>query len=47
MGDFPEGDAGTMRISPDGRKILAVPINTSKGFETWSLENFVPAEARR
>jgi Tol biopolymer transport system component len=47
MGDFPEGEAGTMRISPDGNKVVVSLYNASNGYETWSLENFVPSEPRR
>ena len=47
MGDFPEGEAGIMRISPDGSKVVVSLYSASNGYETWSLENFVPTEARR
>jgi Tol biopolymer transport system component len=47
MGDFPEGEAGTMRVSPDGSKVVVEVYNSSNGFETWSLENFVPLEPKR
>jgi Tol biopolymer transport system component len=48
VGDFPvQGGSGTLRISPDGRKIVAALYDPSNSFETWSLENFVPAEPKR
>ncbi len=48
LGDFPvRSFSGTMRMSPDGRKLIASPFDASNGFEFWSLENFVPAESNR
>ncbi len=47
LGDLPASGDGTMRISPDGHKVVLALYDSSKGFETWSLENFVPAEAKR
>jgi len=48
LGDFPvQSISGTMKISPDARKVIASVFDSSNGFETWSLENFVPAEAKR
>jgi Tol biopolymer transport system component len=48
MGDTPvQTRDGTMRISPDGHKIALASNDESNGFETWSLENFVPAEPKR
>ena len=46
-GDLPvQSFSGTIRISPDGRKLIASVFDSSQGFEFWSLENFSPAEAR-
>jgi hypothetical protein len=33
-------------MSPDGSKVVVELYNASNGFETGSLENFVPAEAK-
>jgi len=47
LGDFPaQSFSGTLRISPDSRQVIASVFDSSKGFEFWSLENFVPAEAK-
>jgi hypothetical protein len=48
LGDFPvQSNSGTMRLSPDGAKVIASVFDSSNGFEIWSLENFIPAEAKR
>ena len=47
VGDFPvQGGSGSLRISPNGRKVVVAAYDSSNGFETWSLENFVPARAK-
>jgi Tol biopolymer transport system component len=48
LGNFPvRSFSGTMRISPDGRKVMASVFDSSNGFEFWSLENFLPTDAKR
>jgi hypothetical protein len=43
LGDFPsDAPSGTMRISPDGSKVLVAAGEYQHGYELWSLENFVP-----
>jgi hypothetical protein len=45
LGDFPAGNVhGTMRISPDGRKIIALTGADNFASETWLLENFEPKQ---
>jgi hypothetical protein len=44
LGSFPtEAGSGTMRISPDGRKVMVAAGEYGTAYELWSLENFVPA----
>ena len=48
VGDFPvQGGVGSLRISPDGRKIIAAVYDSAHAFETWTLENFTSAVARQ
>jgi Tol biopolymer transport system component len=43
LGDFPTSSAsGTMRISPDGSKIMVAAGEYGTAYEMWSLESFVP-----
>jgi len=43
LGDFPtRAPSGTMRISPDGSKIMVAAGEYGTAYEMWSLENFVP-----
>ena len=43
LGDFPtKAGSGTMRISPDGSKIMVAAGEYGTAYEMWSLENFVP-----
>jgi Tol biopolymer transport system component len=43
LGDFPTGDVhGTLRVSPDGRRIIALTAGDNVPLETWLLENFEP-----
>jgi Tol biopolymer transport system component len=43
LGDFPtKVGSGTMRISPDGSKVLVAAGEYGTAYEMWSLENFVP-----
>jgi len=43
LGDFPtEAGSGTMRISPDGSKVMVAAGEYGTAYEMWSLENFVP-----
>ncbi len=44
LGEYPsKSPSGSLAISPDGRKILAVAPDATNPWETWLLENFVPA----
>jgi Tol biopolymer transport system component len=44
LGDFPtSAPSGTMRISPDGSKVIVAAGEYGTAYEMWSLENFVPA----
>ena len=48
LGDFPtEAGSGTMRISPDGSKVMVAAGEYGKVYEMWSLENFVPPAPKR
>lgn len=48
LGDFPTGaGSGTMRISPDGSKIMVAAGEYGTAYEMWSLENFVPPAPKR
>jgi Tol biopolymer transport system component len=43
LGDFPtNAPSGTMRISPDGSKVMVAAGEYGTAYEMWSLENFVP-----
>jgi dipeptidyl aminopeptidase/acylaminoacyl peptidase len=43
LGDFPtKVGGGTMRISPDGSKVIVAAGEYGTAYEMWSLENFVP-----
>jgi Tol biopolymer transport system component len=43
LGDFPtKAASGTMRISPDGSKVMVAAGEYGTAYEMWSLENFVP-----
>jgi Tol biopolymer transport system component len=43
LGDFPtRAPSGTMRISPDGSKVMVTAGEYGTAYEMWSLENFVP-----
>jgi Tol biopolymer transport system component len=43
LGDFPSNaPSGTMRISPDGSKVMVAAGEYGTAYEMWSLENFVP-----
>jgi Tol biopolymer transport system component len=43
LGDFPtSAPSGTMRISPDGSKVIVAAGEYGTAYEMWSLENFVP-----
>jgi len=43
VGEFPtSAPSGTMRISPDGSKVMVAAGEYENGYELWSLENFVP-----
>jgi Tol biopolymer transport system component len=43
LGDFPtKAGSGTMRISPDGSKVMVAAGEYGTAYEMWSLENFVP-----
>jgi Tol biopolymer transport system component len=43
LGDFPtRAPSGTMRISPDGSKVMVAAGEYGSAYEMWSLENFVP-----
>jgi len=45
LGDFPSGNVrGTMRISPDGRRIIALTAADNVPLERWLLENFEPKQ---
>jgi dipeptidyl aminopeptidase/acylaminoacyl peptidase len=45
LGDFPSGNVrGTMRISPDGRRIIALTAADNVPLEKWLLENFEPKQ---
>jgi Tol biopolymer transport system component len=45
LGDFPESNvSGILRISPDGRKIIALTGGSNVQAETWLLENFEPKQ---
>jgi hypothetical protein len=45
LGDFPTGNvSGTLCISPDGRKIIALAHNDEISYDTWLLENFEPKQ---
>ena len=45
LGGFPESNVrGTLRISPDGRKIIALTSPDNLPVETWLLENFEPKQ---
>jgi len=42
LGDFPGGgDDGFMRLSPDGRQLMAEIWNPNQ-YDLWVLDNFVP-----
>ncbi len=46
LGDFPARNVhGTLRISPDGRKIIALTGADNVAYERWLLENFEPKQA--
>jgi Tol biopolymer transport system component len=43
LGDFPTtAPSGTMKISPDGSRIMVAAGEYATAYEMWSLENFVP-----
>jgi Tol biopolymer transport system component len=43
LGDFPtRAPSGTMRISPDGSKVMVAAGEYGTAYEMWSLENYVP-----
>jgi hypothetical protein len=43
LGDFPSNaPSGTMRISPDGSRVMVAAGEYGTAYEMWSLENFVP-----
>ena len=43
LGDFPtRAGSGTMKISPDGSKVMVAAGEYGTAYEMWSLENFVP-----
>jgi len=43
LGEFPTSvPSGTMRISPDGSKVMVAAGEYGTAYEMWSLENFVP-----
>jgi Tol biopolymer transport system component len=45
LGDFPTGNPrGTLRISPDGRRVIALIGADNASPETWLLENFEPKQ---
>ena len=45
LGDFPTGNvSGTLCISPDGRKIIALAQGDEISYDTWLLENFEPKQ---
>jgi hypothetical protein len=45
LGDFPTGNSqGALRISPDGRRIIALTRGDNVAPETWLLENFEPKQ---
>ena len=45
LGDFPASDVhGTLRISPDGRRIIALTGVDYPPPEAWLLENFEPKQ---
>ncbi|HUD56146.1 MAG TPA: hypothetical protein VMR02_13025 [Terracidiphilus sp.] len=44
LGEFPTSvPSGTMRISPDGSKVMVAAGEYGTAYEMWSLENFVPS----
>jgi Tol biopolymer transport system component len=47
LGDFPtRAPSGTMRISPDGSKVMVAAGEYGTAYEMWSLENFVPPASK-
>jgi hypothetical protein len=45
LGDFPTGNShGTLRVSPDGRRIIALTGVDKVAPEVWLLENFEPKQ---
>jgi hypothetical protein len=45
LGDFPGSNVhGILRISPDGRRIIALTGADNFAPETWLLENFEPKQ---
>ena len=47
LGDFPtNAPSGTMRISPDGSKVMVAAGEYGTAYEMWSLENFVPPASK-
>jgi Tol biopolymer transport system component len=49
LGDgVPGSHMGMLRVSPDGRKVLVVSMNTGgNANEIWSLENFSPGVTKQ
>jgi Tol biopolymer transport system component len=45
LGDYPNSNGGTMRISPDGKKIIAASFHDGED-DLSILENFVPKAAK-
>jgi hypothetical protein len=47
LGDFPTtAPSGTMKISPDGSRIMVAAGEYATAYEMWSLENFVPPASK-
>jgi len=48
LGEAPTtGKWGSIKISPDGRKVTFTSVDDFNGSNLWLLENFVPPESKR